>query len=738
MIRKSVQIRVLKNIIPLSGEEYAWHSVGDSPLFSIEHQLPICGWNLLEFSTDHSISSASAHFYFDMGHGFSEEDKIVLPLRRGRVVKRVCFFPASIREIRFDPLGSEGKFTIKHFRFKKLIPWVAYKRLLKRLMNLHHLYHRHTKRQILKQIKKEARASGVHWRNIALKRYDETFTKSCSTLTYSSWIKTTEKLQLPDENMVAQQMSSLSCKPIISVLLPIYNRNVNHVSDSIESVLDQSYGNWQLCIICVGLSEDVTSILERFVEKDKRIDLRYQSSDEQPVSAFNTALSLAEGDYITVLSQNDLLAKHAFLKYMSVITEASEDVCLIYSDEDEVNDRGDRFNPCFKPDWNLDLLLSQNYISHAWIIRAELIQDIGGFRESLEESQQYDLLLRSISQLNDMQIKHVPEILYHCRSVLESDFGVDTDAGIKALTNYFSENNKEAVANKGILPNTYNVNWSIPEPYPLVSVIIPTKDNRDVFKCCLSSILEKTTYPNIEIIILNNQSSCAETLKYLNDISIDKRVTVYNWNHSFNYSAINNFGAKKAKGSILALLNDDVEVISPNWLNEMVSHACRSDIGCVGAKLYYSDDKIQHAGIILGLAGVAGHAHKYFDRSEDGYFSRLKVVQNYSAVTGACLVVRKDIFNQIGGFDEKNLTIAFNDVDLCLKVRDAGYRNLWTPYAELYHLESHSRGKNNSLRKRKRADREAEYMLEHWGDVLFSDPAYNPNLTLVHEDFSLK
>jgi GT2 family glycosyltransferase len=289
----------------------------------------------------------------------------------------------------------------------------------------------------------------------------------------------------------------------------------------------------------------------------------------------------------------------------------------------------------------------------------------------------------------------------------------------------------------GLLPKSFRVRWPLPLPSPRVSLIIPTKNNFKVLKQCIRSILNKTDYDNYEILVLDNRSDCSETLGYLDSISEESRVSVHSWDHPFNYSAINNFGVEKAEGSILAFLNNDVEVINPEWLDEMVSHACREEIGCVGAKLYYPNDTVQHAGVILGIGGIAGHSHKYFKRDEPGYFSRLMLVQNLSAVTGACMVLRRSVFDEVGGLDE-NLAVAFNDVDFCLRVREAGYRNLWTPYAELYHHESLTRGLNDTGQKQKRIRREAEYMRNRWGKALDQDPAYNPNLTLIHEDFSLK
>ncbi|WNZ57244.1 glycosyltransferase [Microbulbifer sp. MKSA007] len=254
----------------------------------------------------------------------------------------------------------------------------------------------------------------------------------------------------------------------------------------------------------------------------------------------------------------------------------------------------------------------------------------------------------------------------------------------------------------------------------------------------MEAILARTCYPNFELLILDNQSRCEGTLRFLNEMkATDSRVSVHRWDHPFNYSAINNFGVSLAKGEIIGLINNDIEPISDEWLTEMVGQVRRPEIGCVGAKLYYPNDTIQHGGVILGIGGVAGHSHKYFSRHEYGYFSRLHLVQNLSAVTAACLLIRKLVFEEVAGLDAENLAVAFNDVDLCLKVREAGYRNLWTPYAELYHHESVSRGADNTFSKRQRAQREAEYMRTRWGDLLDTDPAYNPNLTLAHEDFSL-
>ena len=722
---------------------YEKHPTSEPPQFIIIRRLPHRGWNMIEMALEHSEACSAVLFYFDTGHGFREEDSIFLPLRAGRIAKRLCYMPGSVRAIRFDPVDLKGELVIRHFRFSWLAPWFAKDRLLQRLVNMHHLYREQKKKMVNKLIKAQASSADVHWRDVALARYDETFIKRCVTRSYSNWIERVEKFCLPCDRTVIRILDSLDLKPTISIVLPTYNTNANYLAACIESVQKQSYPHWQLCIADdASTLTHVKPMLEEYAANDDRIQLVFRQENGHVVAASNSALSLVTGEYVALLDHDDMLAEHALLKMVQALNDVP-DAGVLYSDEDKIDSEGNRFEAHFKPEWNPDLLLSQNYISHLGVYRADLVHAVGGFREGLEGSQDHDLLLRCVSQLRDEQIVHVPEVLYHWRAIEGStadraeEKSYTTAAGVKALAHYFESRFSGVKVEPGSFPNTYRMHWPIPDDRPLVSILIPTRDGGNILKRCVDSILEKTTYDNYEIIILNNRSRCPDTLTYLDAISTDKRVTLHSWNYAFNYSSINNFGATKAKGTILGLLNDDVEVINPDWLNEMVSYACREEIGCVGAKLYYPNETVQHGGVILGIGGVAGHAHKYFSRNEHGYFLRLKLVHNLSAVTGACLLVRKAIFDHISGFDE-NLAVAFNDVDLCLRVREAGFRNVWTPYAELYHHESLTRGADNTNKKRARARREAEYMRKRWGVMLDNDPAYNPNLTLIHEDFSLK
>jgi O-antigen biosynthesis protein len=511
-------------------------------------------------------------------------------------------------------------------------------------------------------------------------------------------------------------------------------------------VLEQSYPFWELCIADdASIERNVKEVLQEYAKKDKRIRVELRKQKAQISAASNSALKLATGDYVALLDHDGEISPHALHVVVQAINQYPS-AKVFYSDEDKIDELGNRFAPQFKPDWNPDLFFSQNYFCHLAVFQRELLKKIGGFRLGVEGSQDYDLILRCLPHTTPSEIVHIPKVLYHWR-IFEDSTGLassqksyTSEAGIKALQDFFvNQGRKDLSVEPGLEPNTYRVRYPIPEPEPLVSLVIPTKDNLECLEPCITSITNKTTYTNYEIIIIDNQSIDKRTQEYFKRIQKeDRRVRVLSYSHSFNFSAINNYAVYEAKGDLIGLINNDTEVISPDWLTEMASQALRPEIGCVGAKLYYTNESIQHAGVILGIGGVAGHSHKYFHRSAQGYFHRLKVVQNLSAVTAACLLVRKNVYLQVRGFDENSLKIAFNDVDFCLKVKAAGYRNLWTPYAELYHHESKSRGLDESPEKIKRFRSEVDFMKNKWGQILKRDPFYSPNLTLVEEDFSLR
>ncbi|WP_444895081.1 glycosyltransferase family 2 protein [Microbulbifer sp. EKSA008] len=722
---------------------FEWRATSSDPQFYIKNHLMGAGWYMVEINLSHDQLLADSKLYFNYGQGFDESDSVLIPLKAGRVTKRLVYLPRRVKVLRLDPLESTGYFSVKHFRLVKLPAQFAYDRLCQRLINAHFKFRDLRKVEVLQSIRNEAHETNRSWRELALQYYARTFSKRRQACDYAEWISEIETLKIAS-NLDVAYSRKLDTQPLISIILPTFNSDLELLSSCIESVIVQSYGNWQLCIADDASSnQKVRECLQSYQEKDSRIQVVFRKDNGHISAASNTALELVRGEYIALLDHDDTLVPHALMTVMQAIIDNPE-AQLLYSDEDKIDELGERFDPHFKPGWNPDLLLSQNYICHLTVLKATLVDLVGGFRLGVEGSQDHDLLLRCMPYLNSSNVVHIPEILYHWRAIIGSTAKEGTaknyasTAGLKAVSDYLDAQSLNASVTLGSAPNSYRVRWNVPECAPLVTLLVPTRDGYDILKPCIDAILSRTDYPNFELLILDNQSTCKATLGFLEEIiASDPRVSVHRWNHPFNYSSINNFGVALARGEIIGLINNDIEPINDGWLSEMVGQALRSDIGCVGAKLYYPNDTIQHGGVILGIGGVAGHSHKYFSRNEYGYFSRLHLIQNLSAVTAACLVLRKSVFEEVGGLNEKDLAISFNDVDLCLKVREAGYRNLWTPYAELYHHESVSRGADDTKAKRRRAQREADYMRDRWGGVLDADPAYNPNLTLAHEDFTL-
>jgi len=550
---------------------------------------------------------------------------------------------------------------------------------------------------------------------------------------YLQWIKKNEKLKNREE--------IISYNPLISIIMPSYNTDSKWLKKSIDSVLNQSYQNWELCIADdASTLVSTIELLKKYEKSDKRIKVIFRTENGHISEASNTALSLAIGEYVCFLDHDDELSSFALYEMIKTIND-NRKLKLIYSDEDKIDEKGKRFNPHFKSSWNPEMFFSQNYVSHLSLIKKEIIDKTLGFRVGYEGSQDYDLLLQCLKFIKSKEIHHIAKILYHWRAIAGSTAqssnakSYTSDAGVKALKDYFKENNRVSVE-KGFLANTYKIVYEIIGK-PLVSIIIPTKDNYLLLQKCINSILEKTEYQNYEIIIIDNQTTALDALKYLDKLNTMTKIKVLKYNKPFNYSIINNYAVEEANGEFVAFLNNDIEVINKTWLTEMLQHAQRKEIGIVGAKLYYPDMTIQHAGVVLGIGGVAGHVHKYFDENAYGYFSRLQIIQNYSALTAACILMKKDIFLEVNGFEEE-LMVAFNDIDLSLKVLEKGYRNLWTPYAKLIHHESKSRGQEDNLEKKKRFDTERSFMQNKWQRKLLEDKCYNPHLTLEHENFSLK
>jgi glycosyltransferase involved in cell wall biosynthesis len=558
---------------------------------------------------------------------------------------------------------------------------------------------------------------------------------------YGEWVLIYDTLSNEDRKKIKTRISQFKSSPLISVLMPVYNPPLDMLEEAIRSVQTQLYQNWELCIADdASTNSKVRKVLKRYAANDARIKVIFRKENGHISASSNSALELVTGDYLALLDNDDLLPEQALFWIADAIV-ANPDAGLLYSDEDKIDTAGQRYDPYFKPDWNPDLFLSHNMICHLGVYRTELVRKLGGFREGYEGAQDYDLALRCTAQLTAKQIVHIPRVLYHWRSHPGSTAQAGSEknyaltAGERSLNDHFLRINVKA---KAKLTNfgMYRTRYTLPTKGPLVSLVIPTRNGLDLIKQCIDSILSKTTYKNYEILIVDNNSDCPKALAYFASIVKNKRIRVLRDNRPFNYSALNNAAIKQAKGKYVALINNDIEVISPEWLTEMLSNAIQSGVGAVGARLLYPNDTLQHGGVITGIGGVAGHSHKHIHRDAYGYFARAQLIQTYSAVTGACLVIKKSIFHEVCGLDEENLAIAFNDVDFCLRVREAGYRNVWTPYAELYHHESATRGHEDTPEKQARFSKEVLYMKKRWGHTLMNDPAYSPNLTLDCEDFS--
>lgn len=556
--------------------------------------------------------------------------------------------------------------------------------------------------------------------------------------TYRDWIAEHDTLGDRDRAAICAHIATLPAHPLISVVMPVYNPAEAHLRDAIASVRKQLYPRWELCIADdASTLPHVADVLAEAAMSDSRIRVVTRTANGHISAATNSALALAQGEYVALMDHDDLLAEHALYE-VAVEIAKHPDAAVIYSDEDKLDSDGLRWGPYFKPDFDPDLLLGQNMISHLGVYRRDLILSLGGLREGFEGSQDHDLALRATGACGPARVRHIPAILYHWRQ--GRDTGSFSQGDIDRCAAASRQAVSEALAARGatatvesapLAPHYMRVVWPVPDPAPLVSVIVPTRDRAKLLEACAEGVLERTNYRNLEFLIVDNGSTEPGTFAVFEALKRDSRVRVISAPGPFNYSALNNRAAAEARGEVLLLLNNDVEVIEPGWLNEMVAHAMRPDVGAVGAKLLYADGTLQHGGVLLGVGGVAGHYCVGYDHRDPGSFGWLTLVRQVSAVTAACLAVRKEVYDAVGGLDEENLQVAFNDVDFCIRIGERGLRILWTPYAELYHLESVSRGSDLTGQNAERFAREVAYMKRRWGAVLRRDRFYNPNLNLV-------
>ena len=554
---------------------------------------------------------------------------------------------------------------------------------------------------------------------------------------YQEWYEKNK----PSEEELARQRKKKWKEPVtISVLVPAYRTPEVFLRQMIESVLNQTYPHLELCI-ADGSGENISveKVVKEYQAKDQRV--RYQRLEKNEGIAGNTnaAIRMATGDYLALFDHDDLLAPNALFEVASTIEKDKADV--VYTDEDKVtSDLKEHFQPHFKPDFNPDLLCSNNYICHLFVVKRSLALKLGGQDPAYDGAQDYDFIFRCTEEAE--KIVHIAKILYHWRVHQASTADNPTskmyafDAGKRAIEAHLQRIGAKAEVSHTKDLGFYRVKYQV-QGNPKVSIVIPNKDEKETLKKCLESIWQKTTYSNYEIILVENNSTTREIRDYYQELDGKNAVRVVYWDKEFNYSAINNFGISYAKGEYILCLNNDITVISPEWMEELLANCQRPEVGIVGARLYYPDNTIQHAGIVLGMGGCAGSLFVGLARSRGGYLHKAALQQDLSAVTAACFMVKKEAFEKVGGFEEK-LAVAFNDVDFCLKVRHAGYLVVYDPYAELYHHESKTRGYENTEAKKRRFQEEIEYMRCHWMPDILRDPYYNENLSLKASDYSLR
>jgi len=561
---------------------------------------------------------------------------------------------------------------------------------------------------------------------------------------YLNWIKEKEPSQFELDHFYEKANRFQYCLKI-SIITPVWDTDETILRSAIDSVINQVYVNWELCIVDGGSTKKhVNQVLEDYSKRDNRIKVKFLSENKGIAENSNEALSLATGEYIGFLDHDDELAPFALFEVIKKLNQ-NPDYQFLYSDEDKIDEEGNRKDPFFKPDWSPDQFLSQNYLCHFTVIQKTLVDSVGGFHKGYDGSQDYDLFLRCTEKIPTDQIGHIPKILYHWRMNVGSAANNPSAkpyafiSAKKALMEALTRRGIVGEVTDGLFLGSYRVRYVI-KGNPKVSIIIPTKDNFHILQRCIDSILEKTKYQNFEIVIVDNQSVEQETFHYYEEIRNNPKIRILYYNNPFNYSAINNYAVSQVNSQYILFLNNDTEVISEDWLSAMLEHAQRNGVGAVGGKLLYPNGTVQHAGIIIGIIGdppIGAHSHRYFADDHPGYFGRLSLIQNVTAVTGACLLTQKEIFQSVGGFDE-NLTVAFNDVDLCMKIREKGYLIIYTPYAKLFHYESLTRGYEDTPEKKKRFSKEAYYVRKRWGDVIdWGDPYYNENLTKDKTDFSI-
>ena len=582
------------------------------------------------------------------------------------------------------------------------------------------------------------RANG--FRKFLERAYEKAFQKNSDYVIYGDWLRNHTPT---DDAFEAQQYKKFEYRPTFSIVVPLYKTPEKYLKALVNSVKNQTYADWTLYLSDgSGMNSPLTGLLTELEKSDSRIHILRNEQQLRIAQNTNVALAAADGDFIVFADHDDLLTRDALYECVVALNK-NRDIEFIYTDEDKISSNGKQyFLPHFKSDFNIDLLRSMNYFCHLCVVKKELLEKVGYLNPDFDGAQDYDFVLRCVEKTN--QIYHIPKILYHWRTDSNSTSTNPEskkyafEAGRRAIETHCKRQGYNVEVTDGKYPGIYRVKYFWKES-PLISIIIPNKDHIDDLDKCIQSIERKSSYRNYEYIIVENNSTEEKTFNYYRELEkSNTRAKVVYYKGDFNFSKINNFGVQYASGDYYLLLNNDTEIINEDCLYELLSFCMRDDVGIVGARLYYPDNTIQHAGVVVGFGGVAGHAFAGFPGTHNGYFNRIICAQDYSAVTAACMMVKKSVFEEVGGLNP-DFKVAFNDIDFCLRVRKLGYLVVYNPNAELYHYESKSRGYEDTPEKIKRFQGEIYKFVEEWPDILQKgDPYYNVNLTLDRQDFSLR
>lgn len=741
--RRFVPVRLVpqENVAEIDGLSGEYKGISEWPCLSVEMTTEFAkgGWFYLEAALVRHTGDREARIYGKSGDDVSSaEFQIPIPSNLRGSIREVFYLPSPVISLFWSPMQAPGFFSQSHLLVHRISAMESFFRRTHRVLET--LW-------AVRGSPGKARG-GLTWRGAVFHLQDAYIRTARLKIQryrghdYAEFLTRHDTIKPVEMNAMMASMQAAEAKPLISLIVFLRDAEPSMLSAMLNSIRNQQYPHWELLLGMDGrVSTECRELLENAQREDARILLEELDAQAGVAAGLNALLQQVQGEYFAVFDPHDLLPAQALL-FVAKAVQDHNDAVVIYADHDWIDDKNRRHAPHFKPDWNLDFFTAYDYMGNLRFWRTETVRHLGGFRRGFDGAECYDLTLRCIADCTNGQILHIPRVLCHCRdldarqaSALTAPYAQSgMEAGLQAVSDHFKDQGAHVLA--GAVPGIYRVCHPIPSPEPLVSILIPTRDKLDILKACVESVQQRTDYAAWEILIIDNGSVEAQTLAWFETIQQDARIRVIAYPFPFNYSAINNFAVEQAKGEVVVLLNNDIEIISRDWLTEMVGHALRPGIGAVGAKLLYPNDMVQHAGVVIGIGGVAGHVHRYLGGTEPGYYFRAIATQNYSVVTAACLAVRKSVFAEVGGLDAINLKVAFNDVDFCLKLLKAGYRNVFTPYALLYHHESLSRGHDDTPEKKAIFEYEFEHMKTCWGKI--ADPAYNPNLSLEFEDFSLK